>query len=107
MTLFERIKTTAKKRGYSLSKVSEKAGLGAKTIYKWKKQTPKTETLQAVANVLGVSVDYLLGNTDNPNSDNAGDKKIDIEDEHVIMTYQGKPIPKEDMEIIKRLLRGK
>ncbi|KRM93374.1 hypothetical protein FC24_GL000463 [Loigolactobacillus rennini DSM 20253] len=97
----------ANKRALSLQKVAEKAGLGINSIYGWKKRDPSISRLSKVANVLDVSVDYLLGKTDNPSSDNTEEKKVDIEDEHVIMTYQGKPIPKEDMEIIKRLLRGK
>lgn len=66
MSLFDRIKETAQHQGMTLLQVTEKSGLGEKTIYKWKTQNPKTETLQKVADVLGVSVDYLLGNTDIP-----------------------------------------
>ncbi|GAK30394.1 phage transcriptional regulator [Weissella oryzae SG25] len=66
MTLFERIKETAKKQGISITELSSNAGLGEKTIYKWKTQEPKVETLKKVAKELNVSVDYLLGNTDDP-----------------------------------------
>jgi transcriptional regulator with XRE-family HTH domain len=66
MSLFDRIKETAQHQGMTLLQVTEKSDLGEKTIYKWKTQNPKTETLQKVADVLGVSVDYLLGNTDIP-----------------------------------------
>ena len=64
MTLFERIKKTAKERGISLTALSVKSGLGEKTIYKWKEKEPSANRIKAVADVLGVSVDYLLGNTD-------------------------------------------
>ena len=64
MTLFENIQQTAKSRGLSLRSVNEKALLGPNAIYKWKTQTPSTDKLKAVADVLGVSVDYLLGNND-------------------------------------------
>ena len=64
MTLFERIKKTAKERGISLTALSVKSGLGEKTIYKWKEKEPSVNRIKAVADVLGVSVDYLLGNTD-------------------------------------------
>lgn len=66
MTLFERVKKTAKERGLSLLQLNEKAKLGKNAIYKWSKQKPSTENLQKVATVLHVSVDYLLGRTDNP-----------------------------------------
>ena len=67
MSIFERIKQTAKQRGLTLTQVSEKAHLGEKTLYKWKKTEPGAERLKSVADVLGVSVDYLLGTTDDPN----------------------------------------
>ncbi|MCP8867475.1 MULTISPECIES: helix-turn-helix domain-containing protein [Latilactobacillus] len=106
MTTLERIKEISKKRGYSLTKVNELANLGTNTIYSWKTKEPSFNNLKAVADVLGVSTDYLLGKTDNPSATNKP-KEVDIEDENVLMTFDGKPIPEEDMEIIKRLLRGK
>lgn len=105
MTLFERVKETANKQKISLLRLNEKAGLGKNAIYKWKTQNPSTENLQKVANVLKVSTDYLLGKTDNPSA-TTKPKEVDIEDENVIMTYEGKPIPPEDLEIMKRFLNG-
>ncbi|WP_270773828.1 helix-turn-helix domain-containing protein [Weissella confusa] len=65
MTTFERIKEISKKKGYSSLRVlSENSGLGPNAIYQWRDKTPRIDSLQAVADVLGVSVDYLLGNTD-------------------------------------------
>ncbi|EFA25740.1 DNA-binding helix-turn-helix protein [Pediococcus acidilactici 7_4] len=64
MTVLERIKKISKKRGYSLTQVNEKAHLGTNTIYSWKTKEPSFNNLQAVAKVLDVSVDYLLGKTD-------------------------------------------
>ena len=48
----------------TIKDLSIKAGVGPKTISNWRDRNPQTETLQKVADVLGVSVDYLLGNTD-------------------------------------------
>jgi transcriptional regulator with XRE-family HTH domain len=65
MTLFERVKEISKKHGFSSLRVlSEQAGLSPNVIYGWKTKEPSAKTLHAVADVLGVSVDYLLGNTD-------------------------------------------
>ena len=64
MTVIERIKEISKKRGWNLQKTATEAGIGINTIYKWKSQTPKIDAISKVADVLGVSVDYLLGNTD-------------------------------------------
>lgn len=79
MTVFERIKKTAADRGLTLTQVSAKAGLGEKTIYKWKYNDPSAPRLQAVADVLNVSVDYLLGNTDDPSPASKSD--LDIADQ--------------------------
>ena len=74
MTTFERIKEISKKKGYSSLRVlSENSGLGPNAIYQWRDKTPRIDSLQAVADVLGVSVDYLLGNTDEMH----GNKKDD------------------------------
>lgn len=66
MTPFERIKETAKKNGLSLQDTATKAGIGINTIYGWKRYVPASDKLQAVADALHVSTDYLLGNTDDP-----------------------------------------
>lgn len=104
MTLLERIKKLAKSRGYSLSALNDKAGLGKNTIYSWKHKDPSTENLQKVANVLSVTVDYLLGEEDKTGSSK---KSVDLNDDEALLTFDGKVIPEEDRELIKRLLRGK
>ena len=75
MTLFERIKKIAKEHGYTLLKLNEKAGLGTGSIYNWKTKKPTIENIQKVADVLGVSTDYLLGNEDK-NKDHIDVSKI-------------------------------
>ena len=105
MTLFDRIKTISKERGYSIAEVERKAGISANYMYQWKKRNPSPKALASVADVLNVSVDYLLGKTDD-NSTSMKPKQVDITVDDYIMTYQGKPIPPEDMEYIKRILNG-
>ncbi|MCW6101917.1 helix-turn-helix domain-containing protein [Lactiplantibacillus plantarum] len=105
MTVLDRIKKVSKKRGFSLTQVNDKANLGKNTIYSWKTKEPSINNLKAVADVLNVSVDYLLGKTDD-NSISKKPKHVDIADDDVIMTFEGKPIPPEDLELMKRLLRG-
>ena len=102
MTTFERIKIIAKEKGMSLLEVNSKAELGKNVIYGWKTKDPNTESLKKVADVLGVSTDYLLGNNDRDNK-----KRVDLDDDDVIFTYEGRKIPKEDLEMIKRFMRGK
>ena len=79
MTLFERVKKISKQKGYSsLKSLAEDAGLGVNAVYQWKNQTPRTDNLQAVADVLGVSVDYLLGNTDDMHTNNKDESTADL-----------------------------
>ena len=104
MTILERIKNLAKSRGYSLSSLNDKAGLGKNTIYSWKHKDPSTDNLQKVADVLHVSTDYLHGNTEKLSESK---KAVDLNDDDAFLTLEGKPIPEEDRELIKRLLRGK
>lgn len=99
MEIVDRIKNLAKKRGWSLQKVAEKAGIGINSIYRWNTKVPSTQSLNKVAEVLGVSADYLLGKTDKK-------KTADLADKETIFTYEGKEIPPEDLEYMKRILRG-
>lgn len=80
MTVLERIKEVSKLRGYNLTKVNEMAHLGKNTIYSWKTKEPSHNNLQAVADVLGVSVDYLLGNTDEMHGNKKDDMPVDLEE---------------------------
>lgn len=109
MTTLDRIKKISKQRGFSLTKVNDMANLGTNTIYSWKHKEPGINNLKAVANVLHVSVDYLLGKTDNPDINNKS-KKVDIkdamQDDYTIMSYGGREIPPEELEMIRRILDG-
>lgn len=76
MTLFERISYLAKKQGLSVFDLAEKLNLSRNSIYSWKKSSPKAETLEKVAEYFDVTTDYLLGRTDNPNSNNLEEDEI-------------------------------
>lgn len=111
MTLFERVKEISKKHGFSSLRVlSEQAGLSPNVIYGWKTKKPSAKTLQAVADVLGVSVDYLLGNTDEMHSNKKDDKKVadlkEIMKEFEVVQFDGKTIPEEDLPVIERIIKG-
>lgn len=110
MTVVERIKESAKKRGYNLKTTALKAGLSENAIYSWQKYTPSSDKLAAVADVLHVSVDYLLGNTDDPNPAPKAGKPtaVDLAKANVFM-YQGDQVDVEgidpdDWAIIKAVL---
>lgn len=90
MTLFERVKIISNKHGFSsLQTLSEQAGLSPNVIYGWKTKEPSAKSLQAVADVLGVSVDYLLGNTDDMHSATNVDGPVDLDNDTTILSLDG------------------
>lgn len=112
MTLFERVKEISKTKGFSsLQTLSEEAGLSPNVVYGWKSKKPSASSLQKVADVLGVSVDYLLGNTDemHPKQADASAENADLKkyfDENIPLQFDGREIPQEDLKIIKRILES-
>lgn len=110
MTLFERVKEISKKHGFSSLRVlSEQAGLSPNVVYGWKTKEPSAKSLQAVADVLGVSVDYLLGNTDDMHNIQKDDEPIDLytvtdDERDRMISANGQPISDEDWAIIKAVL---
>ena len=90
MTTFERIKKVANERGYSLKKLAIDAGFSENALYRYNQGVePKYSTVAALAKVLGVSVDYLLGNTDEMHSNKKDDKKVDLEQDTTILALDG------------------
>jgi len=104
MDILERIKGLAAKKDISINALEEKLGFARGYLYTWKKKTPGIDRVKKVAEYFNVSVDYLLGTTDNPTSKEI-DLKNAIDSDQTIFTWEGKPIPEQDLELIKRLLR--
>ena len=104
MTPFENIKKIAKQRGMSLAELNDKAGLKTNIIYSWKNKNPSAEKLQAVANVLGVTTDYLLGKNDTPdwaNEKDTHDLKEFLEANEDSMTFEGEGLTEVEKEKLK------
>ena len=60
MDLYERIKKVAKEKGYSINRLEKDAGFPRSYIGKFKTITPSIDKIQKIAEILGVSVDYLM-----------------------------------------------
>lgn len=58
--IYERIEKIAKEKGLSISRLEKECGLGSKTIHMWRECSPRVNTLQKVADYLGVSITYLI-----------------------------------------------
>ncbi|WP_143463738.1 helix-turn-helix domain-containing protein [Levilactobacillus enshiensis] len=109
MTLFERTKEIAQKRGYSIAEVERKAGLSENYLYTWKRtDNPRKASIEAVANVLNVSTSELLGEEPTDTSNTAPDH-IDVEDivdNAAMLTSRNHALSDEDRSAIKAMLTG-
>ncbi|OTN96258.1 helix-turn-helix domain-containing protein [Enterococcus faecium] len=108
MNILERIKKLCNQRGISVYQLEEKIDIGRNTIYQWNKRTPSTDKIQKVANYFDVSVDYLLGRTDNPNTGVAPDeRKLTVEEALAsVMSSDGKPMTENDRKILTEIIEG-
>lgn len=122
MTTYERIQELSKERGLSVRELGRKLDIGETTIYKWKTQTPKLDVLEKVADYFDVSVDYLVGRTDKKlpfdrwekmygnavreeQSRYNVNKTSDLAENDVVFTFEGKKIPKEDLALIREIIK--
>lgn len=64
--MYERYEKLLSERNVTNYRVSKDTGITQTTLSEWKKGkiTPKTDTLQKIADYFNVSLDYLTGNTD-------------------------------------------
>lgn len=60
MGLYENIRDIAKLKGYSVNKLEQELGFARSSVNKFNKNTPSAEKLQQIADLLGVSLDYLM-----------------------------------------------
>ena len=108
---FEKIKELADKQGISLNTLEENLGFSRNTIYNMKKSTPNVERVSKIADFFNVSLDYLLGRTDNPaiSSDlvtTADGRTVDLSNlrERVVL-FDGKPLSDEDVDKIAQIIK--
>lgn len=68
---------------------------------------PTKDRLETLANYFDVSVDYLLGRTDNTKA--TDEKKSDDLDDVLdnVMSFDGKPLDDHDREVIRAYLKGR
>lgn len=103
MTIYQRIKELARLKGVSIRELEKQLGFSNGAINKWDVKAP-SDKLEKVANYFNVSTDYLLGRDASPKD--KGANVVDLKDDDVILTYEGKPIPPEDLKLIQRLMNS-
>lgn len=110
---FDRIKELADKQKISLNILEEKLGCSTNYLYSLKKGNPKSDRLQEIADYFGVSTDYLLGRTENPNlADDTKEyiwqgKVLNVEEmASNVMMFGGRELTDEKKKIIQSIIEG-
>lgn len=112
MTIAERIKEYRKQHHYTQKELATLINVKPTTISGWEigRNIPSIEMLQKLADIFHVPFDELAGVKDsNYHSSTTKEddlKTADLADDDTIFTFEGKPIPEQDLEYMKRLLRG-
>lgn len=98
------IKELRKQKHLAQKDLAKLMHVSQQTIGAWETERaiPGSDTLALLANLFNVSTDYLLGRAA-PDEDR---NTADLADDDTIFTFEGKPIPEQDLEYMKRLLRG-
>ncbi|MFD1398593.1 helix-turn-helix domain-containing protein [Lacticaseibacillus suilingensis] len=107
MTTGERISKLRKERSLTQPMLANQLNVSQSTITSWEndRRTISNDDLKQLADFFHVTTDYILGLTDTRIP--AGNKSaVDLADKNVIMSFEGRPIPPEDIELMRRLLRG-
>ena len=65
MGIYERIKTIAQSKGYSINRLEKELSLPRSSISKYNKNAPSVERVQKIADFLGVTVSDISGESSN------------------------------------------
>lgn len=107
----ERLREARIRRGLTQAEVAEKLGVTRSVIARYESgiNDPPSENISKLAEILGVSADYLLGRTDNPTSSNgSGGPPIEEEFPEVVnvLRRSGKKLTPEDRKRIARIIKA-
>lgn len=98
MTVFERIKSLAKKHSKTMKQVTLDLNYSENYFYTLKNgKQPSAEKLNEIADYFGVSVDYLLGR----------EEKTSLAEKHGVFAFDGEPVTDEEVEFLKSVLAAK
>lgn len=98
------IRSLRKSHRLSQTELAKAVHVSQATVTAWEngKADPSSSALNSLADYFNVTSDELLGR-ENKTSNS---KTADLADDETIFTYEGKQIPPEDLEYMKRILRG-
>ena len=98
MEFSERLKNLRKKVGLTQVDVAGKLGISQQAYASWERgvKKPTQENLVKIAQILNVSVDYLVGNTE--------EKSDDLDNIELLFRMNSKGLTEEEKEVFKKEL---
>ena len=99
MSFADKFKELRKEHHYTQKDIANILNVKPTTISAWElgNNSPRMDMLQKISDVFNVDTGYFF--------DEKSNQTVDLDDD-VIFTYEGRKIPKEDLETIKRFMRG-
>lgn len=100
-TIVNRIFETMKSKGITQKQVADMLGIGQGTVAGWKQRDcpPPINYISAIADLLGVSIDYLVTGSQNPIA-----YKLDSDEQRLIRLFRAST--EENKELILKLATG-
>ena len=98
MKFSERLKELRKKANFTQVEVAEKLGISQPAYASWERgvKKPTQENLIKIAQVLNVSVDYLIGNSE--------EKSDELDNIELLYRMNSKGLTEEEKEVFKKEL---
>lgn len=106
----DRLKKLREKYNLSQYELARRLGMSRATYsgYELGIREPDHETLKKLARFFDVSVDFLVGNTDDPTPPSAGSEEIDIRqlirDKIKTARWKGRPLSEKDAEMLTKII---
>ena len=99
MSFADKFKELRKEHHYTQKDIANILNVKPTTISAWElgNNSPRMDMLQKISDAFNVDTGYFF--------DEKSNQTVDLDDD-VIFTYEGRKIPKEDLETIKRFMRG-
>ena len=94
MTAFDIVKSLCEEQKLSIVELEERLNFSRNSLYSWKKNKPSSEKLEKVADYFNVSVDYILGRTDNKH----------LDEPNTIAAHMDDDLTEEEIEDIKEYI---
>jgi transcriptional regulator with XRE-family HTH domain len=105
--LSQNIKALRIEKGISQASLGLQIGLTQQAIARWEKgeTEPDSDMLNKLANIFDVSVDFLLGRTDERQNNNISNTENDWPPEAKVLFREVKKLTPEQIELVTKLVK--